>query len=90
MTSRLNHTADVSYARGVDIRIGIVNTGRELIFQTTQGVEEIEKAISSALATDNGTLRLEDDKGHIYVVASRNLAFVEIGQEKSRKVGFAP
>ena len=38
----------------------------------------------------DGTLRLEDEKGHIFVVASRNLAFVEIGQEKSRKVGFAP
>jgi len=80
----------VSYARGVDIRIGIVNTGRELVFQTAQSVADIEKAIDTALATDNGTLRLEDDKGHIYVVASRNLAFVEIGQEKSRKVGFAP
>lgn len=74
----------------MDIRIGIVNTGRELVFQTAQGVQEIEKAITAALATENGTLRLEDDKGHIYVVASRNLAFVEIGQEKSRKVGFAP
>ena len=80
----------MSYAKGVDIRIGIVNTGRELVFQTAQSVADIEKAIDTALATDSGTLRLEDDKGHIYVVASRNLAFVEIGQEKSRKVGFAP
>lgn len=74
----------------MDIRIGIVNTPRELLFQTTQSAAEIEKSIAEALANDAGTLRLEDDKGHIYVVASRNLAFVEIGQEKARKVGFAP
>lgn len=74
----------------MDIRIGIVNTPRELLFQTTQSAAEIEKSIAEALANDAGTLRLEDDKGHIYVVASRNLAFVEIGQEKTRKVGFAP
>jgi hypothetical protein len=74
----------------VDIRIGIVNTARELMFQTTQSAAEIEKLIAQALASDSGTLRLEDEKGHIYVVASRNLAFVEIGQEKARKVGFAP
>jgi hypothetical protein len=74
----------------VDIRIGIVNTARELMFQTTQSAAEIEKSIAQALASDSGTLRLEDEKGHIYVVASRNLAFVEIGQEKARKVGFAP
>jgi hypothetical protein len=60
------------------------------MFQTTQSAADIEKAIATALAEDSGTLRLEDDKGHIYVVAARNLAFVEIGQEKARKVGFAP
>jgi hypothetical protein len=50
----------------------------------------VEKAIATALADEKGTLRLEDEKGHIFVVASRTLAFVEIGEEKSRKVGFAP
>ena len=74
----------------MDIHIGIVNTARQLMFQTTQSAAEIEKSIAQALASDSGTLRLEDEKGHIYVVASRNLAFVEIGQEKARKVGFAP
>jgi hypothetical protein len=80
----------VSYARGVDIRIGIINNPRELTIQSAQTLGEIEQAITDALATENGTLRLEDEKGHVFVVASRNLAFVEIGQEKSRKVGFAP
>ncbi|MBT5730563.1 MAG: DUF3107 domain-containing protein [Microbacteriaceae bacterium] len=74
----------------MDIRIGIINNPRELTIQSAQTLGEIEQAITDALATDNGTLRLEDEKGHVFVVASRNLAFVEIGQEKSRKVGFAP
>jgi hypothetical protein len=74
----------------VDIRIGIVNTARELMFQTTQSAAEIEKAIADSVGSDSGTLRLEDEKGHIYVVPAKNLAFVEIGQEKARKVGFAP
>lgn len=87
---RLNHTTHVQYAGGVEIRIGIVNTGRELVINSQQPPATIEAAITEALSTENGTLRLEDEKGHIFVVASRNLAFVEIGQEKSRKVGFAP
>jgi hypothetical protein len=74
----------------VEIRIGIVNTARELVIQSTQTTPQIEKAIADALASESGTLRLEDEKGHIFVVASKNLAFVEIGEEKSRKVGFAP
>ena len=80
----------MSYARGVDIRIGIISNPRELTIQSAQTLGDIEQAITDALATENGTLRLEDEKGHVFVVASRNLAFVEIGQEKSRKVGFAP
>jgi hypothetical protein len=67
-----------------------VNTARELVIQSTQTTPQIEKAIADALASESGTLRLEDEKGHIFVVASKNLAFVEIGEEKSRKVGFAP
>ena len=74
----------------MDIRSGIVNTARELMFQTTQSAADIEKAIADSVSSETGTLRLEDDKGHIYVVPARNLAFVEIGQEKARKVGFAP
>ncbi|MEJ6507777.1 MAG: DUF3107 domain-containing protein [Microbacteriaceae bacterium] len=74
----------------MDIRIGIINNPRELILQSSQSLDEIESAIAAALANENGSLRLEDEKGHIFVVASRTLAFVEIGQEKSRKVGFAP
>ena len=74
----------------MEIRIGIVNTARELVIQSTQTTPQIEKAIADALASESGTLRLEDEKGHIFVVASKNLAFVEIGEEKSRKVGFAP
>lgn len=68
----------------------MANTSRELSFQSAQTAAEIEKAIDKAISSDSGTLRVEDDKGHIYVVALKNLAFVEIGQEKARKVGFAP
>ncbi len=68
----------------------MVNTPRELSFQSAQTAADIEKAIDKAISSDAGTLRVEDDKGHIYVVALRNLAFVEIGLEKARKVGFAP
>jgi hypothetical protein len=88
--SRLIHTADVPYARGVDIRIGIINTARELVLQTNTEAKELEKTVADGMATENGTIRFEDEKGHIFVVASRHLAYVELGAEKARKVGFAP
>ncbi len=78
------------YARRVDIRIGIINTPRELVITTDTEVKNLEKSIAEGLANDNGTIRFEDEKGHIFVVPSRHLAYVEIGVEKIRKVGFAP
>lgn len=78
------------YAGGVDIRIGIINTARELVITTNAPVKDLEKAIAEGLASESGTLRFEDEKGHIFVVASRHLAYVELGVEKARKVGFAP
>jgi hypothetical protein len=68
----------------------MLDTARELVLQSSQSVEELEKAVATAMADQKSSLRLEDEKGHIFVVAARSLAFVEIGQEKSRKVGFAP
>ena len=88
--SRLIHTADVPYARRVDIRIGIINTARELVLQTNAEAKELEKTVADGMATENGTIRFEEEKGHIFVVASRHLAYVELGVEKARKVGFAP
>ncbi len=78
------------YARRVDIRIGIINTARELVITTNAPVKDLEKAIAEGLASESGTIRFEDEKGHIFVVASRHLAYVELGVEKARKVGFAP
>lgn len=87
---RLIDTGDVPYARRVDIRIGIINTARELVITTDTDVKDLEKAIADGLASEGGTIRFEDEKGHIFVVASRHLAYVELGVEKARKVGFAP
>ena len=78
------------YARRVDIRIGIINTARELVITTNAPVKDLEKAIAEGLASESGTIRFEDEKGHSFVVASHHLAYVELGVEKARKVGFAP
>lgn len=71
----------------MEIRIGIVNAARELSFESNQSVAEIEKAVSTALAGATH-LSLSDDKGKQYLVPSASIAFVEIGEEEARRVGF--
>ena len=77
--------------KGVEIRIGIANSSREIVFETAKDAGEVEKNIQSSVAEgDDAVMRLEDDKGHIYLVPVRTLTYVEIMKEPARKVGFAP
>jgi len=72
----------------VDVRIGIQNSARELAFETSQSAAEVEQAVAAALAGQSAHLRLVDAKGAVYVVPSAALAYVEIGSEESRRIGF--
>ena len=72
----------------VDIRIGIANSPRELSFETSQTAAEIEKAVASALEAGATFLPLSADKGKRYIVPVASLAYVEVGSEESRRVGF--
>lgn len=72
----------------MDVRIGIQNSPRELSFETSQSAAEVEQAVAAALAGQSAVLKLSDDKGTMYVVPAAALAYVEIGSEESRRVGF--
>lgn len=72
----------------MDVRIGIQNSPRELSFETSQSAAEVEQAVAAALAGQSAVLKLSDDKGTVYVVPAAALAYVEIGSEESRRVGF--
>jgi hypothetical protein len=72
----------------VDIRIGIVNSPRELSFESSQTAAEIEKAVADALASDAKFIKLSDDKGKVYIVPTASFAYLEVGSEESRRVGF--
>jgi len=72
----------------VDIRIGILNSPRELSFETEQSLAEIEAAVSAAIEKGAPLLSLTDDKGKRYLVPTAAIGYVEIGSESSRRVGF--
>ncbi|MFE5673137.1 DUF3107 domain-containing protein [Agromyces sp. NPDC056523] len=72
----------------MDLRIGIQNSPRELSFETSQTAAEVEQAVAAALSGQSPVLRLSDSKGTIYVVPAAALAYVEIGTEEARRIGF--
>jgi hypothetical protein len=72
----------------VEIRIGIANTGRELNFETSETAADVKKAVASALDAGATHVTFADAKGTNYIVPTASLAYVEIGKEESRRVGF--
>jgi len=72
----------------VEIRIGINNTGRELNFETNEPVAAVKKSISSALDSGATHVSFTDSKGNSFIVPTAALAFIELGTEESRRVGF--
>jgi hypothetical protein len=72
----------------VEIRIGIANTGRELTFETSESSETVKTAVADALDASATHVTFTDSKGNAYIVPTAGLAFVEIGTEDTRRVGF--
>ena len=72
----------------MEIRIGIVNTGRELSFDTASSADEVRTQVTGALEQGATHISLADVKGNSYIVPTANLAYIELGTEESRRVGF--
>ena len=72
----------------MEIRIGIANTGRELNFETSEPAADIKKSVASALDAGATHVSFTDSKGTSYIVPTATLAYIELGTEESRRVGF--
>lgn len=72
----------------MEIRIGLQNTPRELAFESKQSAGDIEKAVENALTSGSKQLKLSDEKGRVFIVPIDALAYIEIGAEEARRVGF--
>ena len=72
----------------MEVKIGVTDSPRELIFNSVQTPSEVEKLVTDALSTDSGVLSLTDEKGRRFLVQTAKIAYVEIGAADVRRVGF--
>jgi hypothetical protein len=72
----------------MEVRIGVKGAPRELVIESGQTPDEIQQAIDTALSSSAPTVVLLDEKGKRVVVATDKLAYVEIAEAESRRVGF--
>ena len=72
----------------MEVRIGVKGAPRELVLDSNQSADEIQKTVDEALKDKAPTVTLTDDKGRRVVIAADKLAYVEIAESEARKVGF--
>jgi isocitrate lyase len=81
---------DVYYTEGasVEVKVGVTDSPRELVFPSAQTPGEVEELVTAALAKDAAVLSLTDEKGRRFLIPAAKIAYVEIGVADARRVGF--
>ena len=72
----------------MEVKIGVQNASRELVLDSNQSTDDVEKLVSQALSGDEGVLVFSDAKGRKVLVPTDKLAYVEIGSSSVGQVGF--
>lgn len=72
----------------MEVKIGVQNTNRELVLDSSQSSDDVEKAVTASLSGDDKVLVLSDSKGRKVLVPAEKLAYVEIGTSSTGQVGY--
>jgi hypothetical protein len=72
----------------VEVKVGITDSPRELVFSSAQTPAEVEELVNAAVSGGSGLLSLSDDKGRRFLIQTSKISFVEIGVADARRVGF--
>ena len=71
----------------MEVKIGVINSAKEIVLEISRKSTEIEKDVADALAS-GGVLSLPDEKGRVVLIPIEKLAYLEIGEPTERRVGF--
>ena len=72
----------------MEVKIGVQFASRELVIDSQDSSDDIEKAVGAALSGETSVLALTDSKGRRVIVPTDKLAYVELGSPSSSHVGF--
>jgi len=71
----------------VEVRIGVQMAPRELVVETSESAQEVQRALAAAMER-GGVFALTDDKGGSVLVPADKLAYLELGSVEPRRIGF--
>ena len=72
----------------MEVKVGVLHTAREIVLDSPQTPDEVEKLVADALKSVDGQLVLTDERGRKVIVPANLVAYVDIAQADTRRVGF--
>ncbi|WP_375426601.1 DUF3107 domain-containing protein [uncultured Friedmanniella sp.] len=71
----------------MEIKVGIQHVNREVVVETTETAAAVERAFAEAIGSE-GVFTVTDERGRRVLIPSSKIAYVDLGEEHARKVGF--
>jgi hypothetical protein len=73
----------------VEVKVGIQHVNREIVVESTESAANIEKELLSSIAVGgDGVFTLSDERGRKVLIPVHKIAYVDLGEENARHVGF--
>lgn len=72
----------------MEVKIGVLHTAREIVVESPQTPDEVEALVAEALKSVDGQLVLVEERGRKVIVPANLVAYVDIAQADTRRVGF--
>jgi hypothetical protein len=73
----------------VEIKIGIQHVSREIVLESKDSAADVEKELLSSIAVGgDGVFTLTDERGRKVLIPVGKIAYVDLGEENARHVGF--
>lgn len=76
------------YNGGMDIKIGLAESPRELVIRPAAGAEDVTAVVEQAIEAGTPVIKLSDDKGRNYLIRTDRIIYVEQGSATTHSVGF--
>ena len=72
----------------MEVKIGVKGIARELVVETDLTPEDVSSLVRDCSSDDHALFDIADTKGRRVLVPADKLAYVEIGEQEARRVGF--
>jgi hypothetical protein len=73
----------------VEVKVGIQHVSREIVVESSDSASDVEKELMSSIgAGGDGVFTLSDERGRKVLIPVSKIAYVDLGEENARHVGF--